>query len=227
MILKEWTSNRLWYADMYYTKFGLSHLHRMVVIRLIDGSIVIHNPIDLGIPLQHELSRLGSVKSVICASPSYHQYLSEWWLTYPDALFYATPTLIQKRSDINFDGALSNYAPLTWKNDLFQTALLGFDQPRKVMFCDPDSRTLILSDHLFAVQDTLPVGQKMLTWAHGINRDLKISYSDKRHISNMAALRASIQEVMTWPFDKLISSNGLIIEANAKKHFYQAFWWAF
>ncbi|MDB1125693.1 DUF4336 domain-containing protein [Vibrio algarum] len=227
MILKEWKSNRLWYADMSYTKLGLSHIHRMVVIRLSDGSIVIHNPIDLSIKLQHELSKLGSIKSIICASPSYHQYLSDWWLSYPEALFYATPTLIQKRSDLNFDGALSNYAPLTWKNELLQTPLLGFDKPRKIIFCDPESRTLILSDHLLAVQESLPIGQKLLTWAHGINQDLKIPYSDKRHLSNMAALRASIQEVMTWPFDKLLSSNGLSIEQDAKKQFYQAFWWAF
>jgi len=199
----------------------------MVLIRLTDGSLVIHNPIELTTTLKYDLSVLGQVKSVICASPSYHQYLSDWWLSYPDALFYATPTLIQKRSDLNFDGALSNYAPSIWKNDLYQTALLGFNNPRKIIFCDPISHTLLLSDNLHAVQPSLPLGQNLLTLAHGIYHELKLPYSDKRHLNNMPALRASVQEIMTWPFDKLISSNGLFIEQDAKRSFYQAFWWAF
>lgn len=227
MILKEWSPNRLWYVDMTYTKLRLAPIHRMIVIRLTDGSIILHNPIDLSTGLQDELSNIGPIKSIVCASPKYHQYLSDWWLSYPDALFYATPTLIQKRSDLNFDGALSNYTPLTWKHELLQTPLLGFDKPRKIIFCDPQSRTLILSDHVLGIQDSLPIGQKMYTWMHGIHQDLKIPHSDKRHLDNMAALRASIQEVMTWPFDKLISSNGLVIEQDAKQQFYQAFWWAF
>lgn len=227
MVLQEWHSNRLWYIDMRYSRYGLSHVHRMVIFRLVDGTLAVHNPVELTQQIEHKLAQLGQVKSIICASPNYHHFLSDWWLKYPNALFHATPTLIQKRSDLNFDGALSNNTPDAWKNDLYQTPLLGFDSPRKIVFCDPISHTLLLSDHLLAIQTSLPLGQKLLTWAHGINHELKLPYSERRRLDNMTALRASIQEIMTWPFDKLISTNGLRIEQDAKKCFYQAFWWAF
>lgn len=227
MELKEWQANRLWYIDTIYPKRSIPHCHRMVIIRIHDGTLLIHNPIELTPQVKKILSELGQVSAIICASPSYHHHLSDWWLTYDQAHFYATPTSVQKRTDINFDGALSQSAPVLWKGDLYQTALLGFSKPRKILFCDPVSRTLLLSDHLLAIQDDLPLSQKLFTWAHGIHREMKLPYSDKRHLDNMTSLRSSIQEVMTWPFERLLSTNGLTVDNDAKNSFYQAFWWAF
>ncbi|WP_375748472.1 hypothetical protein [Vibrio sp. HN007] len=227
MLINEWEPDKLWFVDMPYTKLGLTHIHRMVIIKISDNALLIHSPIELTTTLQNELSQLGIVKGIIIPSPSYHVYLSDWWLAYPDALYYATPTVIQKRSDLNFDGALSGKTPQLWKGELYQTALLGIDKPTKMLFCDPASQTLILSDQLLCVQPDLPLGQKCTTWLHGINRELKIPFSDKRHIHHMPLFRASVQEVMTWPFQRIISNNGLKIEKNAKETFYQAFWWAF
>ncbi|MDG3085860.1 hypothetical protein P7F88_07030 [Vibrio hannami] len=227
MLIQEWEPGRLWYVDMPYKKLGLMHTHRMVIIKYDGDYLLIHSPVELNTALQTELSALGVIKGVIVPSPTYHQHLSEWWLSYTDAQFFATPTVIQKRSDLNFDGALSSKTPDLWKSELYQTAVLGMDNPRKLVMCDPKSRTLILSDNLLAVQPELPLGQKLLTWAYGVNKELKLPFSDKRHIDNMPLLRASVQEIMTWPFERLISNNGLKIEKNAKESFYQAFWWAF
>jgi hypothetical protein len=226
-MLTEWETNRLWYMDMPYKKYGMYHIHRMIVIKLQDGSLIIHNPVELTIHLQTELTRLGKVSAVISPSMTYHQTLSEWWLTYSQAMFYATPSLISLRSDINFDGALSSQSPATWKGELLQTPLLGSDKPRKFVFCDPQSNTLILADNLQAAQPHLPTGQKLLARLQGLDQKLCYPDSDRTHITQMNRLRLSVQEIMTWPFDRLLSSNGLIVEQNAKDAFYQAFWWAF
>lgn len=227
MRLKEWHPNRLWYIDAKHELFGFRSIHKMIIVRLATGGLVVHNPIAFSSQLQQVLEELGSVKAIICASPVYHSFLSEWWLAYPNALFFATPTVIQKRTDLHFDGALSSYSPEIWRGDLYQTAITGFNAPRKFVFCDPASRTLILSDHLLAVQKHMPAGQKLLTLAQGIHHELKLPYSDKRRLNQMVSLRSSIQEIMTWPFERLISTNGLEIENEAKNRFFQAFWWAF
>ncbi len=225
--LIEWEKDRLWYLDMPYKRYGMCHVHRMIVIRISKDSLIIHNPAELTTRLQTELSALGTIKAVVSPSVSYHQTLSEWWLAYSQAQFYATPSLINLRSDLNFDGALSAQSPDLWKGELLQTAILGSNKPRKFIFCDPQSQTLLLSDNLMAAQPHLPTGQKILTWMHGIHQDLRYPYSDKRHITQMARIRTSVQEIMTWPFDRLLSSNGLIVPQNGKDAFYQAFWWAF
>jgi hypothetical protein len=225
--LIEWEPGRLWYMDMPYKRYGMLHVHRMVVIRLQDSSLIIHNPVELTTHLQTELTSLGRVCAVVSPSITYHQALSEWWLTYPQALFYATPSLIALRSDLNFDDGLSNQSPSLWKGKLLQTPILGSSKPRKFVFCDPQSHTLILADNLQAAQSHLPTGQKLLALIQGHNQDLSYPYTDRRHINQMSRLRFSVQEIMTWPFDRLLSSNGLIIEQKAKEALFQAFWWAF
>ena len=96
-----------------------------------------------------------------------------------------------------------------------------------MLFCDPVSRTLFVSDNLVAIQPHLPTGQKLASLIQGGKHQLRLPYQERRKFKNKAMLRVSIQEVMTWPFDRLITANGLIIEKEAKAAFYQAFWWAF
>lgn len=84
-----------------------------------------------------------------------------------------------------------------------------------------------MSDNLIALQPHLPLGQKISTLTQGANRQLSLPILDRNQYKNKAMLRASIQEIMTWPFHRMISSNGLMITSDAKDAFYQAFWWAF
>lgn len=223
----EWESNRIWYVDKPYRKLGLTHTQRMVVVKLEGDLLMIISPIELTTQCQLALSKLGSVKYIITPTPTYHQHLSEWWLAYPEAYFFAPHALIEKRTDLNFDGALSRQTPKQWQGQILQTSIGSDDTPNKMIFCDPISRTLLISDNLIAIQPGLPFGQKLMTLAQGVNHELALPYWDRRQYKNKAMLRVSIQEIMTWPFDRMISSNGLTIEKNAKDAFYQAFWWAF
>ncbi|MGO2507504.1 MAG: hypothetical protein ACTH6Y_00775 [Vibrio hibernica] len=226
-MLIEWEAGRVWYEDMPYHKFGLTHLQRMIVIKLEDEQLVVISPIELNTQKQLELSNLGTLKAIISPTSTYHQYLSDWWLAYSEAYFYATHALIEKRTDLNFDGVLSNNTPELWQGQLLQTSIVSDDHPNKMIFCDPTSRTLFISDNLVAIQPHLPLGQKITTLIQGSKNEIKLPYLERRKFKHKARLRASIQEIMTWPFDRLLSSNGLVIEKNAKDAFYQAFWWAF
>ncbi|MBD1577654.1 MULTISPECIES: hypothetical protein [Vibrio] len=226
-MLIEWQKDRVWYEDMPYRKFGLTHIQRMIVVKLEQDKLLVISPIELNTQKQLELSKLGTVKAIISPTASYHQYLSEWWLAYSKAYFYATHALIEKRTDLKFDDVLSHRTPKLWQGQLLQTSIVSDDHPNKMIFCDPISRTLFVSNNLIAIQPHLPTGQKILTLAQGVNHELKLPFYQRRKFKNKARLRVSVQEVMTWPFDRLLSSNGLVIEKNAKDAFYQAFWWAF
>ncbi len=223
----EWEANRVWYIDKSYRVCGLTHIQRMVVIKLENDELMVISPIELSTQCQLELSQLGAVKFVVSPTPTYHHHLSDWWLAYSKAYFFATHSLIEKRTDLNFDGVLSHQTPKEWQGQLLQTSIGGDESPNKMLFCDPLSRTLFITDNLVALQPHLPTGQKITTLIQGGRNQLTLPYRVRRKFKNKAMLRASVQEVMTWPFDRLISSNGLLIEKDAKDAFYQAFWWAF
>ncbi|MDN3681991.1 hypothetical protein QWZ04_16920 [Vibrio tapetis subsp. quintayensis] len=226
-MLIEWHPNRLWYADMPCRHIVGHHLRRMIVLKLNDGNLVVFSPIELTTQLQIELSELGPIKAIVEPSPNYHDALSDWWLAYSQAYFFATPSLIQKRSDLNFDAALGSDTNPLWKGQLLQTAILGIRKPRKIVFCDVESKTLILADQLVGNQAHLPYRQKISASFAGAYREFRLPVIERMALENKTQLRASVQEVMTWPFDRMLSSNGLVVEQDAKEAFYEAFWWAF
>ncbi len=128
---------------------------------------------------------------------------------------------------MNFDAALGSDTYSLWKGQLLQTAILGIRKPRKVVFCDVESKTLLLADHLVGNQPHLPHSQRISASLAGAYREFRLPFTDRIALENETQLRASVQEIMTWPFEKIISSNGLIVTQDAKETFYEAFWWAF
>lgn len=225
-MIKVWQDNRLWYVDMKYHKFAIPYVQRMVIIKLNGNRLLIHNPIELTTKLQKAISKLGRVEFIVVSSPNYHQHISDWWLAYSQTRFYATPTLIQTRSDLHFDDALCRETPIGWKNELYQTTLLGGRQPRSFLFCDSKSKTLLLNDELCLAQTHLPLGNLLTAFYLSSQKQIQMPCVTDNQIDNMPLFRASIQEVITWPFDRILSTNGLLLAKGGKKAFIDGFKWA-
>lgn len=226
-MLIEWHSDRLWYWDTKTRHFGITNIHRMFVIKRGDGMLIVINPVELTTQLQLSLSEIGMVGQVIVSSPSYHYALSEWWLAYSDAYFLATPTVIQTRSDLNFDDALSSSTHPFLKGEVFQASILGSDQPRKVLFCDPISRTLLLPDILVMSQPHQPLSQRLYAILNGASYAMSLPIWDRVQINKTSLLRASVQEVLTLPANHILSSTGIMKKGDAKEAIYNAYLWAF
>ncbi|WP_238930481.1 hypothetical protein [Vibrio sp. S9_S30] len=199
----------------------------MFVVKRNDGILIVINPVELTTQLQLSLSEIGVVGQVITSSPSYHYALSEWWLAYSEAYFLATPTVIQTRSDLTFDDALSSSTHPFLKGEIFQTSIRGSNQPRKVLFCDPISRTLLLPDLLVMSQPHLPLSQRLYAAINGASYAMSLPIWNRVQINKTSLLRASVQEVLTWPVEHILSSTGLIQRGEAKEAIYHAYRWAF
>ncbi|MCP4954517.1 MAG: DUF4336 domain-containing protein [Photobacterium aquimaris] len=223
--LVEWSKDRIWYCTMPYRVAGAPINHRMTIIRLNNNKLFIHSPIDIPPKLQRQISQLGDVGYVVTPNKSHHRSLSDWWLAYPQAYFYAPPGLIHKRSDLTFDDALGNKTPYHWQGQLLQTVIRGSDTMEEIAFCDPHSQTLILGDALaWMVESRHP-----LTFAiavlNGCYFKPAMPWYWRITFQNHTQLRQSIQEILTWPFERIILSHGKVIDNNAKAHFSAAFSW--
>ncbi|WP_261858567.1 DUF4336 domain-containing protein [Photobacterium sanguinicancri] len=222
----EWATDRLWYYDMPLNVSGIPVGARMTVIRLNNKKLLIHSPIQLTTKLQLALSKLGQIHAIVTPNINHHLFLSEWWLAYPDAYFFAPPGLQQKRSDLIFDDALSATTPALWRNQLLQTLIRGSDKMEEVVFCDPQSHTLIVGDTLAWMKDCtnpLSIGLALLNGCYqqpAMPLYWRLSFHDKTR------LRQSLQEILTWPFDRIILAHGRVIPENGKQYFADAFAWA-
>ncbi|HIF9529324.1 TPA: DUF4336 domain-containing protein [Photobacterium damselae] len=199
----EWMKDRIWYQDGQFSQLGIAVGSRMTIIKLADEKLFIHSPIQLTTQLQLELSKLGHVAMVVTPNLNHHLFLSEWWLAYPSAYFYAPPGLQQKRSDLVFDGTLNTKTEPLWHGQLLQTVLKGSDTMEEVIFCDPLSRTLIIGDSLVWLKNRTSPISIILGLINGCYFNPAMPYYWRLSFHNKTRMRQSLQEILTWLLTEL------------------------
>ena len=80
----------------------------MTVIRLADGSLFVHSPIELTDTLRGEIDALGPVRHVVAPNSFHHLYVAPYRDAYPAARLYAAPGLVARRPKIPFDETLGD-----------------------------------------------------------------------------------------------------------------------
>ena len=103
--------DEIWVFDRPLSLFGLKIGARMTVIRLEDGSLFLHSPVEIDAETRAELDELGSVRYVIAPNKVHHFFIGAYREAYPEAQLIAAPGLPEKRKDIAFDQALGPEPP--------------------------------------------------------------------------------------------------------------------
>ncbi len=73
--------------------FGLPYSTRMTVVRLDDGTLWLHSPIELSRELLEEVKALGEVSYLLAPNSLHHLFVKDWQQAFPNALSYATEEL--------------------------------------------------------------------------------------------------------------------------------------
>lgn len=73
---------------------------KMGVVRLPDGALWIHSPVQIDGALIEALAELGPVKHIVTPNTEHQKFAPEWVLQYPEAISYACPTLRQKKPGV-------------------------------------------------------------------------------------------------------------------------------
>ena len=101
--MREW-SDRIWIAEAPLRFYGVPFGTRMTVVRLADGGLLVHSPLDPVPPLRAEIDALGPVRYVVSPNKLHHLFLGGFLQAYPSAQLFAPPGLASKRRDLRFDG---------------------------------------------------------------------------------------------------------------------------
>lgn len=120
--------------------------HVMAVIRLSDGSLVIHSPCRLSESLRIALLALGPVKHIIAPNWFHDLYLAEYRAAFPDAVLWG-PRFLQRLKGRELVGArLENAQP--WDDEMLHFSVRGLLTFDEVLFFHQPSETLIVADLL-------------------------------------------------------------------------------
>ncbi|EGA72179.1 hypothetical protein VISI1226_05224 [Vibrio sinaloensis DSM 21326] len=208
--------------------FGFPFTTRMTVVRLANGALWLHSPIQLSDSLVEQINQLGTVDYLIAPNHLHHLFLADWLEVYPEAQLYGTNEVIKKRQDLAFDGSLNVEQQWPWREEIEQELFTGSPAMQECVFFHPESRTLIVTDLVenFAKQHfnywQRPVAKGIGILApHGqMPLDWRLSF-----MFGKAKARQHMMRILAWQPQTLVMSHGNIVYSNAESFLRRSFRW--
>jgi hypothetical protein len=208
----------LWVLDQPF-KAGFLHLGtRTTIVKQSDGSLWIHSPGPHVRPLREKIEALGPVGALVAPNTMHHLFLGEAMELFPQARALASPGVDRKNPHLN----LENLSGQRW-DDLEQLLVQGMHTLREFVFFHPASGTLILTDLAF----NMTVSEHFLT---RVAMQLNAAYGRfgpsrlfGMLVSDRAQLKRSLEQIMEWPFRRVILAHGQVVEEDAAAVFREGF----
>jgi hypothetical protein len=212
---------------------------RMVVVKLQDGSLWINSPVALSHDTLEAVLALGPVRYLVAPTILHTWRLEEWHRLFPQAQLWGPPetkrglagTVVAGAAQVPrgltrdaFTGSLEQTPPPAWSEDIQQLVFKGNGLVEEAEFLHKHSRTLMLTDF---VQNYTPgnhVAGNIIKRAAGVlgggvPRDVRWSFTNRKQA------RASLEQILSWDFTRVILAHGACIEHDAKPFVAEAFRW--
>jgi hypothetical protein len=215
----------LWVEERPQRFYGLEVGTRMTVMRLGDGSLLLHSPVALGAALRAELDARGPVRHAVAPNRVHHLYAGEVARVYPQARLWVAPGLERKRPDLAFEGVLGDEAPAAWKGQVDQVFFRGRPFENEVVFLHRASRTLLLCDLAFNFGPRAhPATRVLMRLIRSYGR-FGPSRLDPLLIRDRAAARASLERILAWDFDRVVVAHGDVLERGGREALRAGYAW--
>ncbi|MBX2865056.1 MAG: DUF4336 domain-containing protein [Leptolyngbyaceae cyanobacterium MAG.088] len=220
----------IWVAEQPLRYFGLNVGTRMTVIRLSNSELVVISPIQASDTLIQQLSELGKVKHIIAPNLYHYLFAAEFKQLYAKATFWTVPGLERKQPELAIDQIIEGNTKNLWPGldclsfSGFRTlSLNGFDSLNEYVFLHIASRTLILTDAAFNFDESFPIATRLITQVIGGYKRLSPSLLEKFATTDKAKVRQSVEQILTWDFERVIVAHGSIVEQGGKEKFNQGY----
>jgi hypothetical protein len=215
----------LWIAERAQRFYGLEVGTRMTVIRLTDGSVLLHSPVALDARLRGELDAIGPVRWVVVPNRVHHLYAGRVRDAYPEARLWVAPGIERKRPDLIHEGILGDEAPAPWRGQVDQVFFRGRPFENEVVFFHRPSRTLVLCDLAFNFGPRAALPTRWLMRLIRSYGRFGPSTLDPWLIRDRAAARASLERILAWDFDRVVVAHGEVLEHGGHAALSQGYRW--
>lgn len=218
-------SKNIWIAERPQRFYGLEVGTRMTVIRLADGSLLLHSPVSLDPGLRRELDSIGRVRFTVAPNRVHHLHAGEVAEAYPEARLWVAPGLERKRPDLVFVAVLGDEAPAEWKDEVDQVFFRGRPYENEVVFLHRASRTLILCDLAFNFGPRAAAPTRLLMRLLRSYGRFGPSRLDPLLIRDRRAARQSLERILAWDFDRVVVAHGDVLESGGREALRQGYSW--
>jgi hypothetical protein len=215
----------VWLCAAPVSFLGLRLTSTMVVLRLLDGSLLVYSPVPLTPERRAQVDRLGRVAHLYAPDLFHHLSLGDWAAAYPAARVHAPPDLHKKRPDLRVDRVHGTSPEPAFANVVDEIAIAGFRLQETALLYRP-AQTLIVADLVHNV------GRPRHAWTATYTR--MMGFYDRIALSRVLrwtafndrkAARRSIDEVLARPFDRLIVGHGTPLTSGGHEAVASAYGW--
>jgi hypothetical protein len=198
----------------------------MTVVRLDDGGLWLHSPVEHSAQLQQAITSLGPISAIIAPNSYHYLQVDAWASANSSAAVFASADVAHK---MEADAAVFGKSlRMNWSEDIKHlTVELG--KFTETVFFHPASKSLIVTD----LMQTFEAGRIRSLWprlllviggATGPNAkpSIEIRMAARKH---RRELRAAVQEMVAWKPERIILSHGPCIETGPIQAIRDAFRW--
>ena len=231
-------SDDIWIVDGSIISFyKMPFPTRMTVVRLDDGSLFVHSPVEFDEELRAGVDALGEVRHLVAPNWIHYAYLPQWQKAYPKATTWAADGVEERAEkyevDINVDHRLGDEEPAAWRGQIDQLVVTGSPLHLEVIFFHRASSTLILTDLIENFEpDKTPCWLRPLTRLAGIRDpdgkmplDMRMSFRFGEGGKGKDKLRQAVNTMLSWQPERVIISHGRWYEKNGTDELRRAFRW--
>lgn len=219
----------IWDQEIRIRFGGMPLWHRMTVVRLANGGLVVHSPTKLDLSTKREFQQLGPITAIIAPSWWHDLYLREYLDAYPDAKLYGAPTLVRWSRSLPFVELLDDSEPSLWKGEIDQVHVQGIGLfLDEIVFYHRPSRSLIVADLLFNLssKDTW-ITRTMGSLVIGPFPGCRFARLYRLAVTNRRRMRMALERILDWDFDQIIVGHGAVVESDGKEVLQREFRWLF
>ena len=198
---------------------------RMTVIRMTDGSLLLHSPTPIDDELARAIAERGEVGHIVAPSCLHHLYLGAASERYPAARVYAVSGIDRKQPDVSITDPLTGACPDAWRDDFATVAIAGIPKVNEVVMIHKPTRTALVIDLVFNVIEYRNIRTSLLFRTVGAHKKLAQSRMWRFLTSDRKAAGKSVDEFLAHDFDRLIPGHGEVVEGDARERLRAAIRW--
>ncbi len=221
----------IWVVDGPSIKFyGIPFPTRMTVIRLENGDLFLHSPIEFSTALKDELNALGRIRHLVSPNWIHYAYIQGWADAVPDATTWASPGVRERAAKkghrVHFDRDLEENPDPAWREQIDQFIVRGSSIHREVVFFHSSSQVLILTDLIENMcSNNMPFWLRPLAYLGGIVAphgkmpiDMWLSFSGHRDL-----LSKALGKMLDWNPKTVVLAHGDILRENVPQRLREGF----
>jgi hypothetical protein len=205
--------------NIWIEQFPLSllggHQGRVVtIIRLESGKLIIHStgPFDGGHLV--EIRTLGQPGWMVDSMLRHDTFAKEGRAAFPE-IPYLVPKGFADAKELNAQPLLP--PPPEWASEVKVLLIAGMPNVAEHVFLHVPSRTLIVADLVFNFTPSTGWTSFMRKTLMGVKESPDSARLYPMQIKDRAAYDASLRELMTWDFDRIIVGHNEPVESNGKQ----------